>query len=118
VFNIWYYLGYPLNFAFTTALAVLVIACPCALGLATPIATVNIVGRAAKVGILIKNPEIIENLKDLGIVIFDKTGTLTEGKFQVVDTLYKGSNEGLEMVLSLEKDINHPISQSIVNFMK
>jgi Cation transport ATPase len=64
VFNVWYYLGYPLNFAFTTALAVLVIACPCALGLATPIAIVNIVGRAAKEGILIKNPEIIENLKD------------------------------------------------------
>jgi Cu2+-exporting ATPase/Cu+-exporting ATPase len=118
VFNIWYYLGYPLNFAFTTALAVLVIACPCALGLATPIAIVNIVGRAAKEGILIKNPEVIENLKDIGIVIFDKTGTLTEGKFQVVDTLYKGSKEELEMILSLEKDISHPISQSIVNFMK
>jgi len=118
VINIWYYLGYPLNFAFTTALAVLVIACPCALGLATPIAIVNIVGRAAKEGILIKNPEVIENLKDIGIVIFDKTGTLTEGKFQVVDTLYKGSKEELEMILSLEKDINHPISQSIVNFMK
>jgi ATPase, P-type (transporting), HAD superfamily, subfamily IC/heavy metal translocating P-type ATPase len=118
VFNVWYYLGYPLNFAFTTALAVLVIACPCALGLATPIAIVNIVGRAAKEGILIKNPEVIENLKDIGIVIFDKTGTLTEGKFQVVDKLYKGSKEELEMILSLEKDINHPISQSIVNFMK
>jgi len=118
VFNVWYYLGYPLNFAFTTALAVLVIACPCALGLATPIAIVNIVGRAAKEGILIKNPEVIENLKDIGIVIFDKTGTLTEGKFQVVDTLSKGSKEELEMILSLEKDINHPISQSIVNFMK
>ncbi|WP_299227902.1 copper-translocating P-type ATPase [Sulfurihydrogenibium sp.] len=118
VFNIWYYLGYPLNFAFTTALAVLVIACPCALGLATPIAIVNIVGRAAKEGILIKNPEVIENLKDIGIVIFDKTVTLTEGKFQVVDTLYKGSKEELEMILSLEKDINHPISQSIVNFME
>ena len=118
VINIWYYLGYPLNFAFTTALAVLVIACPCALGLATPIAIVNIVGRAAKEGILIKNPEVIENLKDIGIVIFDKTGTLTEGKFQVVDTLYKGSKEELEMILSLEKDINHPISQSIVSFMK
>jgi Cu2+-exporting ATPase/Cu+-exporting ATPase len=118
VFNIWYYLGYPLNFAFTTALAVLVIACPCALGLATPIAIVNIVGRAAKEGILIKNPEVIENLKDIGIAIFDKTGTLTEGKFQVVDTLYKGSKEELEMILSLEKDISHPISQSIVNFMK
>ncbi|WP_299237693.1 copper-translocating P-type ATPase [Sulfurihydrogenibium sp.] len=118
VFNIWYYLGYPLNFAFTAALTVLVIACPCALGLATPIAIVNIVGRAAKEGILIKNPELIENLKEIGIVIFDKTGTLTEGKFQVVNTLYKGSKEELEMILSLEKDINHPISQSIVNFMK
>lgn len=118
IFNIWYYLEYPLNFAFTTALAVLVIACPCALGLATPIAIVNIVGRAAKEGILIKNPEVIENLKGIGIVIFDKTGTLTEGKFQIVDTLYKGSKEELEMILSLEKDINHPISQSIVNFME
>jgi len=118
IFNIWYYLEYPLNFAFTTALAVLVIACPCALGLATPIAIVNIVGRAAKEGILIKNPEVIENLKGIDIVIFDKTGTLTEGKFQIVDTLYKGSKEELEMILSLEKDINHPISQSIVNFME
>jgi len=118
IFNIWYYLEYPLNFAFTTALAVLVIACPCALGLATPIAIVNIVGRAAKEGILIKNPEVIENLKGIGIVIFDKTGTLTEGKFQIVDTLYKGSKEELEMILSLEKDISHPISQSIVNFME
>jgi len=118
IFNIWYYLEYPLNFAFTTALAVLVIACPCALGLATPIAIVNIVGRAAKEGILIKNPEVIENLKGIGIIIFDKTGTLTEGKFQIVDTLYKGSKEELEMILSLEKDISHPISQSIVNFME
>ena len=118
VFNIWYYLGYPLNFSFTTSLAVLVVACPCALGLATPIAIVNIVGKAAKEGIILKNPEVIENLKKIGIVIFDKTGTLTEGKFKVVDTLFKGNKSEIETVLSLEKDINHPISLSIVNFMK
>ncbi len=113
VFNLWYYLDYPLNFSFITALSVLVIACPCALGLATPIAIVNIVGRAAKEGLLFKNPEVIEKSENIGYAVFDKTGTLTEGKFEINDSLII-SKQHLPLVLSLEKNINHPISQALI----
>lgn len=113
VFNLWYYLGYPLNFSFITVLSVLVIACPCALGLATPIAIVNIVGRGAKEGFLYKNPEVTEKSENIGYAVFDKTGTLTEGRFEVNDTLIL-SEKYLPLVLSLEKNINHPISQALI----
>nr|BAU79765.1 putative copper-translocating P-type ATPase [uncultured Aquificaceae bacterium] len=115
VFDLWYFLGYPLNFSITAAISVLVIACPCALGLATPITIVNVVGRGSKEGILFKNPEVIEKSEKIDYVIFDKTGTLTEGRMRVEDAIIKNPDY-LPLLISLEKGINHPIAQAIVNF--
>ncbi|WP_028950712.1 copper-translocating P-type ATPase [Sulfurihydrogenibium subterraneum] len=113
VFDIWYFLGYPLNFSLTAAISVLVIACPCALGLATPITIVNVVGRGAKEGLLFKEPEVIEKSEKIDYVIFDKTGTLTEGRMKVEDYIVK---DFLPVFVSLEKGINHPVAQSILQF--
>lgn len=115
VFDLWYFLGFPLNFSITAAISVLVIACPCALGLATPITIVNVVGRAAKEGLLFKNPEVIEKSEKIDYVVFDKTGTLTEGKMRVEDNIIKDLSY-LPVLISLERGLNHPISQAIVNF--
>ncbi|PMP77520.1 MAG: copper-translocating P-type ATPase [Sulfurihydrogenibium sp.] len=114
IFDLWYFLGYPLNFSITTAIAVLVIACPCALGLATPITIVNVVGRGAKEGMLFKNPEVIEKSKKIDYVVFDKTGTLTQGKMNVEDYIIKDKNY-LPVLLALEKGINHPIAFALLN---
>ena len=114
IFDLWYFLGYPLNFSITTAIAVLVIACPCALGLATPITIVNVVGRGAKEGILFKNPEVIEKSEKIDYVVFDKTGTLTQGKMNVEDYVIKDKNY-LPVLLALEKGINHPIAFALLN---
>ena len=114
IFDLWYFLGYPLNFSITTAIAVLVIACPCALGLATPITIVNVVGRGAKEGMLFKNPEVIEKSEKIDYVVFDKTGTLTQGKMNVEDYVIKDKNY-LPVLLALEKGINHPIAFALLN---
>ncbi|MGC9120783.1 MAG: copper-translocating P-type ATPase, partial [Sulfurihydrogenibium sp.] len=114
IFDLWYFLGYPLNFSITTAIAVLVIACPCALGLATPITIVNVVGRGAKEGILFKNPEVIEKSEKIDYVVFDKTGTLTQGNMNVEDYVIKDKNY-LPVLLALEKGINHPIAFALLN---
>jgi len=114
IFDLWYFLGYPLNFSITTAIAVLVIACPCALGLATPITIVNVVGRGAKEGMLFKNPEVIEKAEKIDYVVFDKTGTLTQGKMNVEDYVIKDKNY-LPVLLALEKGINHPIAFALLN---
>ncbi|MGC8754153.1 MAG: heavy metal translocating P-type ATPase, partial [Thermosulfidibacteraceae bacterium] len=114
IFDLWYFLGYPLNFSITTAIAVLVIACPCALGLATPITIVNVVGRGAKEGILFKNPEVIEKSEKIDYVVFDKTGTLTQGNMKVENYLIKDKNY-LPVLLALEKGINHPIAFALLN---
>ncbi|MDM7272906.1 copper-translocating P-type ATPase [Sulfurihydrogenibium azorense] len=111
VFDVWYFLGYPLNFSLTAVISVLVIACPCALGLATPITIVNVVGRGAKEGLLFKDPEVIEKSEKIDYVIFDKTGTLTEGKMKVEEYIVK---DFLSVFVSLEKGINHPVAQSIL----
>ncbi|WP_297889468.1 copper-translocating P-type ATPase [Sulfurihydrogenibium sp.] len=114
VFDLWYFLGYPLNFSITSAISVLVIACPCALGLATPITIVNIVGRGAKEGILFKNPEVIEKSEKIDYVVFDKTGTLTEGKMKVEAYILENPDL-LPLFVSLERGINHPVAQAILN---
>ncbi|HIL41580.1 MAG TPA: heavy metal translocating P-type ATPase, partial [Methylococcales bacterium] len=86
VFGGWFYFGPQpaLGYAFVTAMTVLVIACPCALGLATPISVMVAVGRAAQLGILIRNGEVLQTVGQVSCVIFDKTGTITEGKPEVV----------------------------------
>ncbi|MDI6820989.1 MAG: heavy metal translocating P-type ATPase [Patescibacteria group bacterium] len=121
-FVIWLLLGQPLAFALTVFVAVLIIACPCALGLATPTAVMMGTGLAAKNGILIKSGKALEIARDLNIVIFDKTGTLTKGEPSVTDVI-KIKNEInenliLQIAASVEKNSEHPLAQAIVNKAK
>lgn len=95
---------------------VLVIACPCALGLATPISIVVGTGRGAKLGILIKDSEALEKMKKITAIAFDKTGTLTKGKPEVVDI--KGDKNILEIAYSLEQNSEHPLAKAIVKKAK
>jgi len=116
-FAIWYIiLGSPLLFALTSLVSVLVIACPCALGLATPTAVTVGVGRGAELGILIKNGEALEVSEKLTTVIFDKTGTLTKGKPEVTDIISVGMDKMnlLSLAASVEKNSGHPLAQAIV----
>ena len=104
------------------SIAVLVIACPCAMGLATPAAIAVGLGRAARNGILFRNAKSLELFKDIKQVVFDKTGTLTTGEFQISDFGFQGSDleedEFKKIVFSLEKYSNHPIAKSIANAWK
>ncbi len=103
--------------ALINAVAVLIIACPCALGLATPMSIMVGVGRGAKEGILIKNAEVLENMKKVDILIVDKTGTLTEGKPKLTNAIAsEGFDESqlLRMAASVEQNSEHPLASSIV----
>jgi Cu+-exporting ATPase len=102
--------------AFTAAVAVLIIACPCALGLATPTALLVGTGRGAQLGILIKGPEILESTRRVDTVVLDKTGTVTTGRMTlegVVVTSDTSENEALRLVASVEDASEHPIAQAI-----
>ena len=101
----------PLTFAIFVFVATIVIACPCALGLATPMALVTGTGLAAKKGLLIRNAEAIQTSKDIKIVLSDKTGTLTEGKPKVVN--HNLSDDVLKIVASMERNSNHPLAKAI-----
>ena len=115
-FLAWYFIvGDALN-AILASISVLIISCPCALGLATPIAIVSSVGKAAQEGILIRNPEILEIIKDIKYAVFDKTGTLTSGIISVKDAIYE--EKYLDILASLETKSEHPISKAIVDFAK
>ncbi len=121
VFLIWYLvLGESLLFSLTCLISILVVACPCALGLATPTAVTVGVGRAAEYGILIKNGDTLENAGQIDVAAFDKTGTITEGKPEVDDVISYGiSDEELIMLAaSVEQNSNHPIAKAIVNKAK
>ncbi len=114
----WFIFG-NLNSAIGSAIAVLVISCPCALGLATPIALTVGSGMGAKRGILIRRGEAIQTMKDVKTVVFDKTGTITKGKPEVTDIKTFGKikeKEFLEITASLEKLSEHPLSKAIVNY--
>jgi Cu+-exporting ATPase len=106
----------PLLFALTAFISVLVVACPCALGLATPTAVTVGVGRGAELGILIKNGEALEVGEKITTVIFDKTGTLTRGRPEVTDILPVGISEQtlLGLTASVEKNSHHPLAQAVV----
>ena len=118
-FSIWGLIGPEPRFAFAlvNAVAVLIIACPCALGLATPMSIMVGVGRGAEMGILIKNADALERLEKVNTVMMDKTGTLTEGKpkiTQIVATSSGQENELLRLAASVEKNSEHPLALAIV----
>ena len=119
VFVIWLLLGQPLVFALTVFVTVLIIACPCALGLATSTAVMMGAGLAAKNGILIKSGKALEIAKDVNMIIFDKTGTLTKGEPSVTDIIKIkndiSENSVLQIAASVEKNSEHPLAQAIVN---
>jgi Cu+-exporting ATPase len=116
-FGLWYWVaGNTLLFSLTALISVLVIACPCALGLATPTAVTVGLGRGAELGILIKRGEALEIPDRLTLVIFDKTGTLTQGRPQVTDILPFGIPEEtlLSLAASVERNSQHPVAQAVV----
>ena len=113
-FVYWLATGNDLNFAVTSAIAVLVISCPCALGLATPVAIMVSTGVGATNGILIKSASVLENENSIDVVVFDKTGTLTQGKAQVSD-IYSDSLSEMEVIriiASLEKGSSHVLAEA------
>ncbi len=108
-------------FAFVNALAVLIIACPCALGLATPMSIMVGVGKGAQNGVLIKNAEALENMNKINVLIIDKTGTITEGKPSVEKVVAFNSfdeNELLKYSASLNQYSEHPLAEAVVKFAK
>jgi len=102
------------------SIAVLVISCPCAMGLATPAAIAVGLGRATKKGILFRNAKSLELFKNITTVVFDKTGTLTTGQFKISGIEYENMNENefKKLVFSMEKYSNHPIAKTIINEWK
>ncbi|MGA9098871.1 MAG: copper-translocating P-type ATPase, partial [Methanotrichaceae archaeon] len=116
-FIVWYFiLGSTLLFALTALISVLVVACPCALGLASPTAITVGIGRGAELGVLIKNGEALELSEKLNIVVFDKTGTLTLGRPDVTDIAAFGMDEKelLRIAASAEKNSEHPLAEAVV----
>ncbi|TRX28912.1 copper-translocating P-type ATPase [Flavobacterium franklandianum] len=107
-------------YGFINAVAVLIIACPCALGLATPMSVMVGVGKGAQSGVLIKNAEALENMNKVNILITDKTGTITEGK-PSVEKVFSTNNveeELLQYIASLNQYSEHPLAQAVVNYAK
>lgn len=112
---VWLIIGKPFDFAFTRAISVLVISCPCALGLATPVAVAVSTGRLAGFGVLIKNAEVLERIGLTEICIMDKTGTITEGKIKVGSVVGLSDNE-LKEVATIESLSSHLIAKAVVEF--
>ncbi|MFA7198858.1 MAG: heavy metal translocating P-type ATPase [Methanoculleus sp.] len=116
-FLIWYVaLDATLLFSLTVLISILVVACPCALGLATPTAVTVGIGRGAELGVLIRNGEALEVSEKLTAIIFDKTGTLTRGKPDVIDVLALGMPEDrlLSLAAAVEKNSQHPLAEAVV----
>ena len=121
-FVFWYFFGGENRaiFALVNALAVLIVACPCALGLATPMSVMVGIGKGARNGILIKNAEALEEMEKVNVIITDKTGTLTEGKpsLNQIFTENFDENEALQLAASLNKNSEHPLSQAVLDKAK
>lgn len=121
-FIFWYFFGGENRaiFALVNALAVLIVACPCALGLATPMSVMVGIGKGARNGILIKNAEALEEMEKVNVIITDKTGTLTEGKPSLTQIFTENipENEAMQLAASLNKNSEHPLSQAVLNKAK
>ena len=116
-FGIWLYLGESIEFASEIAISILVVSCPCALGLATPVAIMVGTGKGAENGILIKSGESLENSARIDTIVLDKTGTITQGKPQVTDVISIGdSKKFMEIAASIESSSEHPLAKSVVEF--
>ena len=122
-FVAWLALTGSVNEALTSAVAVLVISCPCALGLATPVAIMVGTGKGAEMGILFKSAEALENLRSVGVVVLDKTGTVTRGKPAVTDIVVAKRTDGtpamsekalLKLAAALERQSEHPLAEAIM----
>lgn len=116
----WFVAGHGANDAFTAAVAVLIIACPCALGLATPLGIMVGTGRGAQLGVLIKGGEILEDTRSIDVIVVDKTGTVTEGRMQLVQISAPNSSEATrnelhELAGAIESKSEHPIAEAIAN---
>ena len=113
---VWLMIGQELDFALMNAISVLVISCPCALGLATPVAIMVGTGRGARMGVLFKNAQALENLHRVDTIVLDKTGTLTTGKPSVTDIIANAvsTKELLRIAASIEKHSEHPFAKAIV----
>ncbi|WP_206447733.1 heavy metal translocating P-type ATPase [Agrococcus sp. KRD186] len=112
----WLGAGFPAAAAFTAAVAVLIIACPCALGLATPTALLVGTGRGAQMGILIKGPEVLESTRRIDTIVLDKTGTVTAGKMTLTDVHTADGTDRTELLRlagALEDASEHPIAQAV-----
>ncbi|CAJ1505467.1 heavy metal translocating P-type ATPase [[Mycobacterium] burgundiense] len=112
----WLVAGFPASAGFTAAVAVLIIACPCALGLATPTALLVGTGRGAQLGILIKGPEVLESTRRIDTVVLDKTGTVTTGKMALSDVIPAASTDRADLLRfagALEDASEHPIAKAI-----
>lgn len=119
-FIVWLALGYDFSFALNCAIAVLVISCPCSLGLATPVAIMVGTGKGAENGILIKSADALETTHSIDTVVLDKTGTVTEGKPVVTDILAFDidENEFLKLAAGVESASEHPLAEAIVEKAK
>lgn len=120
-FLVYLILGYGFNTSLTTFVTILVVACPCSLGLATPLAIIVSEGLCASHGILVKKSEILENAQKVDTIVFDKTGTLTYGTLKIAEVIYYSKQEEkelLQLVGSLESKSTHPISKAFLDYLK
>ncbi|MFH1420767.1 MAG: heavy metal translocating P-type ATPase [Candidatus Aenigmatarchaeota archaeon] len=118
-FLAWHFLlAAPLSFAMVAGVAVIVIACPCALGLATPTAIIVGTGKGAQNGILVRNGEILETASKVNAVIFDKTGTITKGEPSVTNIVKYENSNIVQLAASIEKKSEHPLARAIIEKAK
>ena len=116
-FVVWLIMGKPFEFALSNAISVLVISCPCALGLATPVAITVAIGAAAKRGILIRSADVFERIASVRSVVFDKTGTLTVGAPQVTAVVGNEEDELLRIAYLLESRSSHPVARAVTEYI-
>ncbi|AVX05394.1 cu(+) exporting ATPase [Maritalea myrionectae] len=121
-FGVWFFFGPSpsILYALIAAVSVLIIACPCALGLATPMSVMTATGRGAQAGVLVREASALERMAEVDVVVVDKTGTLTEGKPSLTDIVALAGDEDelLQLVGSLEQGSEHPLAEAIVNAAK
>lgn len=116
-FIVWWFWPHDFDTAFMVGISVVIIACPCALALATPVATLVGLGLGAKRGILFKEAAQLETMANVNSIVFDKTGTLTEGKPKVIDVHWMDENVNRDLIYALVKSSKHPISKGVAAYL-